>query len=144
MIDVVLGLPLAAIRPPLTWWALILAALLLIIRNDVVRVIARQHMLGLAGLAAQMSAATLFAGLLVPVWWHQWMYANWSGPPVWLSDVFRAAGSEIARSVGTEMTLALLATLISAGTVHESVCRTARGHFESACIVLRLNSPPIP
>jgi len=113
MIEIVFGLPLGAIQPPLSWWGLMLAALLMIIRNDVIHAMVYARALWAAGLTVQVSSTVLLAGALTPVWWHQWMSGNWAGPPVWLSDVVHQTIDRAAWTVQADMTIALFGLLAS-------------------------------
>lgn len=107
MQDLILGTPLAAIEPPLSWWGLTLAAILLIVRMDAVQAFLQGQVRHLAMLAIQISGVLVLAAVLGPVWWHLWMYEGWSGPPAWVSEMFQAMTYGTDWSVRQEMIVTL-------------------------------------
>lgn len=109
MQEFALGTPFAAIEPPLSWWGLTLAAILLIVRTDAVQAFLIGRVKHLTMLAIQVSGVLVLAAVLGPVWWHFWMYEGWSGPPIWLSDLIEGVTGGAAWSVKREMTITLCA-----------------------------------
>lgn len=107
LFDIVLGSPVDAIRPPLSSWGLTLAALLLCIRLDAVIELVEGKSLGIAKLALQVSAVLLLSATLGPAWKHQWEFANWPGPPAWMSAMFEVIVGASAWSIATEMVVSL-------------------------------------
>lgn len=107
--DFSLGSPLAAIEPPLSWWGLTLAALMLIIRLDAVMAFLNGHILGLTRVALQVFGSVVLAALLGPVWWHMWAHEGWAATPVWLSMIYQYFVGEPYWSIRTEMVVTLCA-----------------------------------
>ncbi len=107
MQELALGSPFAVIEPPLSWWGLTLAAILLIIRSDAVQAFLRGQLRHLTMLAIQVSGVLVLAAVLGPVWWHFWMFEGWSGPPSWLSEFFGYITDGAAWSVKREMIITL-------------------------------------
>lgn len=114
MHEVIVGSPLAAIQPPLTWWGLALAVLLIIIRLDVVAGLMQGRLLGVARLAVQVSAVLVLAGTLGPVWWHFWMYYGWAGPPSWFTAALAVVDQGTDWTTHKEMvvTLCMMLTMV--------------------------------
>lgn len=107
MLEVVVGSPLAAIQPPLSWWGLCLAVLLIVIRLDVVVSLFQGHIASIVTLAIQVSAVLVLAGALGPVWWHYWMYYGWAGPPSWFTSFLATADSGAGWNTHKEMVISL-------------------------------------
>lgn len=107
MQELAFGTPFAAIEPPLSWWGLTLAAVLLIIRLDAVQAFFVGRIKHLTMLAIQVSGVLVLAAVLGPVWWHLWMYEGWSGPPIWLSEIFEDVAGGASWSVRREMIITL-------------------------------------
>lgn len=104
-----LGSPLAAIEPPLSWWGLTLAALMLIVRLDAVVAFLNGHILSLTRVALQVFGSVVLAALFGPVWWEMWAYEGWSATPVWLSMIYQYFVGEPYWSIKTEMIVTLCA-----------------------------------
>lgn len=108
MNEFILGSPLAAIEPPLSWWGLTLAAALLIIRADAVIAFFSGHLLALTRVLLQVFGAIVLAALFGPVWWHMWAYEGWSGVPGWLSEFYLSFATGPNWTVQSEMVITLV------------------------------------
>lgn len=105
--EIVIGSPLEAITPPLSWWGLTLAALLLCIRLDAVIEFFHGRLLGIAKLVLQVSAVMVLSATLGPVWRHMWEFGNWPGPPARMTEIYEFIAGASAWTVLTEMVVTL-------------------------------------
>lgn len=131
MPEIEFGSLLMAIQPPLSWWGLCLAVLLIIIRTDVVSSLMEGRVFGIARLAIQVSAVLVLAGALGPVWWHFWMYHGWAGPPSFITSILAAADQSADWTTHKEMvvTLCMMLTMvvISLNVAAARQVRSSRG-----------------
>ena len=128
LFNISVGSPLAAIQPPLPWWGLTLAALLLVVRLDVVIDFFRGRLLGAAKVALQASAVTVLSAVLGPVWKFQWEFAGWPGPPSWTTELFEVFAGESSWTVDTKMVVSLC-IFLGCATVIANLWSAIRPNF---------------
>lgn len=105
--SITLGSPLEAIQPPLSWWGLTLAAILLTIRFDAVIAAFNGYFLMITRMIIQICGALVLSALLGPTWWNLWAYNGWPDLPVWVGGLLEFLAGEYEWPLQTQMTVTL-------------------------------------